>query len=103
MAEDSKELTSFSCPFSKFHFNRMPFRLQNAPATFQSVVEEILRPVGSVAANYIDNVIICSRNWKTHLEDLKHVIRCLGEAGFTLKPSECEYGRKHMVYLGHVV
>ncbi len=103
MASDSKEMTSFSCPFGKFHFNRMPFGLRNALAIFQSVVEDVLRPVSDRAANYIDDVIVFSADWEAHLKDLEGVVKCLGEAGFTIKPSKCEFGRRYMLYLGHVI
>ncbi len=38
-------LSSFVCPMGKFMFKRMPFGLKNAPAIFQSVVEEVFKPV----------------------------------------------------------
>ncbi len=103
MASNSKEMTSFSCPYSKFHFNRMPFGNRNAPAIFQSVVEDVLRHVRDRAANYIDYVIIFNADWEAHLKDLEGVVKCLGEAGFTIKPSKCEFGRWYMLYLGHVI
>jgi len=33
MAPFSKDLTTFTCTFGRFYFNRMPFGLKNAPAT----------------------------------------------------------------------
>ncbi len=63
MASDSKEMTSFSCPFGKFHFNRMPFGLRNAPAIFQSVVEDVLRPVSKHGILSIESFhhLLCSK------------------------------------------
>ncbi len=75
MASDSKEMTSFSCPFGKFQFNRMPFGLRNVPAIFQSVVDDVLRPVSDQAANYIDDVIIFSADWEANLKDLEGVVK----------------------------
>ncbi len=74
-------LTAFVCPMGKFMFQRMPFGLKNVPAIFQSVVEEVLKPVSSVARNYIDDVIVFSNDWETHLRDLKDVIVRLGKVG----------------------
>ncbi len=62
-------------------FKRMPFGLKNAPAIFQAILEDVLRPVRDVARNYIDDVIVFSSDWKSHLVDLKRVIVCLWEAG----------------------
>ncbi len=60
MSEDTKEKTTFNYPFGKFQYTRMPFGLKNAPAVFQSVMEQVLKPVASVAQNYIDDVVVFS-------------------------------------------
>ena len=41
--------------------------------------------------------------WDDHLVDLANVIRCLGEAGLTVKAKECVFGRKYLQYLGHKI
>ncbi len=48
MAEESRELTSFVCPKGKYIYLRMPFGLKNAPAIFQAVLKDVLKPVANV-------------------------------------------------------
>ena len=103
LEEESRELTSFSCPAGKFEFTRLPFGLKNAPAIFQATIEEVLRPVRGEASTYIDDVLIYSKDWESHLQDVRKVVGCLGEAGLTVKKKKCEWGRKSMMYLGHKV
>ncbi len=103
MEESSQDLTSFVCPAGRYKYVRMPFGLKNAPAVFQSVLEEVQRPVSDVCSNYIDDVVVYSAGWEEHLVDLVRVIECLGKAGLKVKRKKCEFGRKYMSYLGHQV
>ncbi len=99
----SSEMTTFVFSFGKYRYLRMPFGLKIAPAIFQSVIEEVLKPVCAFSSNYIDDIVVYSREWSSHLCHLKGVISCLGSAGLTIKLKKCIFGRKHLLYLGHVI
>ncbi len=101
MDPKSSELTTFVCPLGKYRYVRMPFGLKNVPAVFQAAVEHVLEPVKSVCCNYIDDVVIFSRDWSSHLADVRNVVECLGNAGLKIKKRKCVFGRKYLTYLGH--
>lgn len=103
MEPSSSEFTTFVCPFGKYKYVRMPFGLKNAPAIFQAVVENVLKPVCAFSKNYVDDVVIYSKSWSEHLDHLRKVIICLGRAGLTIKRKKCVFGKKHLLYLGHRV
>ncbi len=103
MDEHSSHLTTFVCPFGKFRYLRMPFGLKNAPAIFQAVLEDVLKPVSHCSRNYVDDVVIYSKCWSDHLAHLRSVIECLGAAGLTIKLRKCCFGRQHLLYLGHKI
>ncbi len=103
MSPECEEMTTFGCPAGKFKFKRMPFGLKNAPAIFQAVVEEVLRPVSDVSVNYVDDVLVFTKTWEQHLVAVERVLRCLGEAGLTVKLRKCVWDRKQVRYLGHLV
>ncbi|MCG8034498.1 MAG: DDE-type integrase/transposase/recombinase, partial [Candidatus Thiodiazotropha taylori] len=87
-----------------FECNRMPFGLCNAPATFQRLME---RAMGDLNLRdcliYLDDIIIFSDTFESHLERLEAVFQRLQTYNLKLKASKCEFFRKEVTYLGHVV
>ena len=66
-------MTAFTVgPLGFYECVCMPFRLTNAPATFQRLMESCL---GDMHLNwciiYLDNVIVFSKNRKEHLQRFK--------------------------------
>ena len=84
------------------NFNRCPFGLSQAPAYFQRLVHEVLKGI-TFAFGYLDDILIFSPDNKTHLEHLEVVFQRLREADLKLKASKCNFFKKHIQYLGHLV
>ena len=71
MDEKSKRYTAFSTQDGHFQFNRMPFGLKNAPATFQRMMDTALRGlVGKCCFSYLDHIVVFGRTMQEHNEDL---------------------------------
>ena len=87
---------------AKYEFNRCPFGLSQAPAYFQRLVHEVLKGI-TFAFGYLDDILIFSPDNKTHLEHLEIVFQRLREADLKLKASKCNFFKKHIQYLGHLV
>ena len=93
MEEDSKSLTAFTVGLLGFYqCEHMPFRLTNAPATFQHLMENCL---GDLNLNwciiYLDNIIVFSKTPKEHVEWFHGAFTRLASAGLKLKPSKCDF------------
>ncbi len=96
----SKEKTAFTTPFGLHQFITLPFGLFGAPATFQRLMDKILRPHSVYAAASLDDIIIHSNDWQRHMEHLRAVLRSLRVAGLTAKLRKCAIGRVEVRYLG---
>ena len=81
----------------------MPFGLRNVPATFQRLVDGVLDGLEAFAAPYIDDIIIFSNDCKQHFRYIREVIGRLQQAGLTAKPAKCQWAKRTLEYLGHVV
>ena len=52
---------------------------------------------------YLDDVIIFSKTPEEHIAWLEAVFKKISYAGLKLKPSKCEFFKKRIHYLGHIV
>ena len=52
---------------------------------------------------YIDDIVVYSMNWKEHMGHISRVLEELKKVGMTAKPRKCCWGRRHIIYLGHIV
>ena len=105
LKEEDKHKTAFHVGNLGFYeCNRMPFGLCNAPATFQRLME---RAMGDLNLRdcliYLDDIIIFSDTFESHLSRLEAVFQRLHEYNLKLKASKCEFFRTQVTYLGHVV
>ena len=99
--EKDWDKTCFICPFGKFRYRRMPFGLTNAPSVFQRLMEEVLVEYRDCANVYIDDILVVSGDWGSHLEHLERVLEALRKNGLTCKRSKCSFGRRTLEFLGH--
>jgi len=99
-----KEKTSFITDYGIYEFNVMPFGLTNAPATFQRAMNKIFaRILGDFVVVYLDDLNIFSRDFNEHLKHLREVFERLRNAGLKLKAKKCQFFKKELAFLGHVV
>ena len=98
---EDRDKTAFVCPFGKFRYVRMPFGLTNAPSVFQRLMDLVLQGCTDFSRVYIDDVLVVSGDWETHLVHLKRLFGVLREAGLTCKREKCQFGRVKLQFLGH--
>ena len=104
MAEGDREKTAFSTHRGLYQFTVMPFGLCNAPGTFERLMEVAMRGLQWTSCLvYLDDIVVFSRDFQSHLERLGEVLRRLESAGLKVKPSKCHLARKRVAFLGHVV
>lgn len=82
VAASDRPKTAFVTPDGLYEFNVMPFGLCNAPATFERMMDNILRGLKwHICLGYLDDVVVFSADFATHLTRLHKVLTCLTAAG----------------------
>ena len=102
--EKDKKKTAFITRRGQFEFNRLPFGLCGAPATFQKLMNVILKDVNyQKCLIYLDDVLIFSNSFHNHVKNVKIILEKLRLSGVKLSPTKCFFFKKELAYLGHVI
>jgi hypothetical protein len=96
--------TAFSTPMGHFEYLRMPFGLKAAPATFQRMMNCVLRDsIGDRCFVYLDDVLILGETLIEHHAKLRDVFEQFRKFHIKVQPDKCEFLRPELTYLGHVI
>ena len=90
--EGDKWKAAFTTPEGSFKPTVIFFGLTNSPATFQTMMNELLRNLintGKVVA-FIDNVIVGTEDEEEHDELVVEIIKRLEENDLYVKPEKCK-------------
>lgn len=98
------EIEPDSISKTAFEFLRLPFGLKNSAASFQRLMECILKDFrGMCCFVYINDIVVYSKNVQEHLQHLNQVFNCLHQAGLTLNLKKCNLIERSLTFLGNVV
>lgn len=102
--EESRPKTAFNVPGGHYEYQRMPFGLSTAPATFQRLMDSVLMGLkGDKCLVYLDDIILFSKDWSSHLEAIRGVFSKLQSVNLTVQLSKCNFVVDRVGYLGHVI
>jgi len=102
--EEDRCKTAFATRTGQYEFNRMPFWLCGAPATFQRLMHNILKEENWVSCLiYLDDILVFGRSFEEHIERLKTVFSRFSDAGIKLSPKKCNLLQSSLIFLGHKI
>ena len=100
---ESRAKSTFMMPMGKWEFKRTQFGLRQAPTYFQLLIEKVLMGCGKFAMGYLDDIIIFSNNELEHLQHIEEIFNQLECFGLKMKREKCDFFKKHIQYLGHLI
>lgn len=78
--------------------------LHQAPSTFQSLMNKILKPyLRHFVLVFFDDILIYIKTWEEHLQHVDKTLQLLQDQQLFVKHSKCSFGNSQVEYLGHIV
>lgn len=98
---DSQEILTFSSPFGRYCYQRLPFGIASAPEVFTRVLQDILSGIDNILV-YVDDIVVVANDMATHNATLRQVCKRLTEAGVSLNKEKCKIATDRIEFLGHM-
>jgi transposase InsO family protein len=96
--------TAFRTRYGHFEFLVMPMGLANAPATFQTYINQALAGLVDVTCIvYLDDILIFSNDEATHEQHVREVLERLKKADLYVNLKKCQFHTTEVSFLGFVV
>lgn len=102
LAEESKEYLTITTPFGYFRYQKLPFGVCAAPSIFQSVIDRIINGI-PMAKAFIDDILIGGKDEEDCKNNLHAVLERLKKHNVKVNTEKCEFMKKSVKYLGHVL
>ena len=102
--EEDIPKTAFKTKFGHYEFMVLTFGFTNAPATFQTLMNETLSAlIGKGVIVYLDDILIYAKTREEHDDILERVCQLLRQRKLYAKLSKCHFVSEEINFLGHVI
>jgi hypothetical protein len=104
MKQGDEHKIAFKTHHGHFEFKVMPFKLTNAPATFQCLMNSVFAAyMRKFDLIFVDDTLIYSHSMQDHIQHLSLVFQVLREHQLFIKFKKCAFGQNQIDYLGHII
>ena len=104
VAERDESKTACVTRYGAYEWLVMPFGLTNTPATFCTLMNEILHPyLHQFMVVYLDDIVIYRDTLEEHVVHLKKVFKIVRENQLYVKRERCEFSQPKVHFLGHII
>ncbi|PNH26219.1 hypothetical protein BJF96_g10464 [Verticillium dahliae] len=96
--------TAFRTRRGHYEYLVMPFGLTNAPATFQNMINDVLREFLDVfVVVYLDDILIFSKTMEEHKGHVHQVLTRLHQHELLVEPEKAKFHTQEVDFLGYTI
>ena len=98
----NKHKSTLVTPFGAYYFNRLPFGIASAPASYQKAMDTIFQGLPNLYI-YMDDLLVFTKGQSEHEKIVSEVLKRLHDNGMAISLGKCVWMKKEVKYLGYVV
>ncbi len=100
----SRHCTAFTTDRGQYQMTRLPMGLKISPSSFSRAMTIAMTGLNYDSCFiYLDDLIVFGNNLINHNKNLTKVLQRLKDVNLKLNPSKCNFLRKEILYLGHII
>lgn len=104
LEQKSRQYTSFMTDRGQFQMTRLPMGLKISPSAFSRAMTVAMSGLNyDKCFIYLDDLIVFGNNLTTHNQNLIKVLHRLRKLNLKLNPRKCDFLKKQLLFLGHIV
>ena len=103
LSENSRKYTSFVTEFGQFEFNVVPFGIRFASGLCNRIMKEVLHSCSDFVTTFVDDLVIYSSDFDSHLSHVNKVLSTLFNSGITLNLKKCSFAQQCIKFLGFII
>jgi len=102
LAENSRDITTFTSPLGLFRYKRLVFGINCASEQYQKIIADIFNRDRNIV-NISDDILVFGKDMEEHNEALKRCLKALSEKGLTINPDKCRWAKEELEFFGFVI
>jgi len=104
MRKGDEHKRAYHTRYGQYEYKVMPFGLVNSPATFQTMMNEILREfLDHGVVVYLDDILIYSENMDDHIKRVQKVLDRLKQHDLAVSLKKSVFHQDEFEFLGYIV
>ena len=104
LTKEDRAKSAITTRYGNFEWTVASFGMTNVPSVFSRVVGNVLWDYqDKFVINFLDDILIYSPDFESHMEHIQQVLHKLKEASLYANPEKCTWCATSVFYLGHEI